>query len=746
MLRLFSNIYFGVTLLTLTLIYASVFSALPQLRGALELTEMDAFSHWLFTTLCVLLAIAVTVVTMRRIRWSVPNLGVLTVHSGILIMIAGSILYFGTKVEGDVLLQSPRVELLSTSGNRQTIAKLLAWSGESWRETMPAFGGPVEVEVLDRTVESGGTRAAQVRVRSGTDEQTVSLVANGEESAVAGGRLALRLVSPEAERIFYDRERAALLFRETGTRAWRFEELVGLPYYRERYTHDADSMLEDTAGRPAPSKRTRPEVALGALRIPTGWFEHWTLPIAVESEHLPFDVSVTGFLPYVAGMRRGAADGGSVLNPVVELRLKIRGNPQELSRTMFALDPVESLLQSTPPIEFRWLRSEEERRAVLTPLLATDELVVQVKDPPVEKRYAVVAGQMIDVEGTSYTLTVDQLMNDWPLVSPGFEGAVSPAALIAVKGPETSFTRTVIQRFPQMSQDIDSAGMRRREGFVDDNIVLSYRNVSRGAILLLADEASAARGEATLAVFRPDGQVEHGTIQPGLRTRVPVGGSELELTMETLRSHARRVDMPVIEPLESRRPDLAMRSASVVRLEVSGRGEHAGWRETHWVPFSSYPEVDARPLFIKPPGVEKEYELVYGRVPHDLGALLTPGRLTVEFFPARESVESWRSEFLAQVDGEPSATPASVHTNHTYSLGNWTLFQSGAAQDHWSYTILGVGNRLGIWPMTLGCVLITLGSLYAFYVKPALLKRRAVTAVAGRQRRERELAEVAATN
>ena len=42
-------------------------------------------------------------------------------------------------------------------------------------------------------------------------------------------------------------------------------------------------------------------------------------------------------------------------------------------------------------------------------------------------------------------------------------------------------------------------------------------------------------------------------------------------------------------------------------------------------------------------------------------------------------------------------------------------------------TVFGVGNRQGIWPMTLGCVLITAGCLYAFYVKP-VLKRRAARA------------------
>src|SRR6185503_15676293 len=66
---------------------------------------------------------------------------------------------------------------------------------------------------------------------------------------------------------------------------------------------------------------------------------------------------------------------------------------------------------------------------------------------------------------------------------------------------------------------------------------------------------------------------------------------------------------------------------------------------------------------------------------------------------------------------------ASVWLNHTCRSGGWTFFQSGAATDHESWTILGVGNRLGIIPMTVGCIVISLGMLYSFYVKPVLKSR-----------------------
>jgi hypothetical protein len=51
-----------------------------------------------------------------------------------------------------------------------------------------------------------------------------------------------------------------------------------------------------------------------------------------------------------------------------------------------------------------------------------------------------------------------------------------------------------------------------------------------------------------------------------------------------------------------------------------------------------------------------------------------------------------------------------------------------------NYTVLGVGNREGVNVQLAGCIIAVIGMIYAFYVKPAI-KRRRMTAV---------LAEVAA--
>ena len=51
-------------------------------------------------------------------------------------------------------------------------------------------------------------------------------------------------------------------------------------------------------------------------------------------------------------------------------------------------------------------------------------------------------------------------------------------------------------------------------------------------------------------------------------------------------------------------------------------------------------------------------------------------------------------------------------------------FQGDVASMGLNYTVLGVGNRHGVWIQLAGGTLMVLGMLYAFYVKPVLIRRR----------------------
>ncbi len=716
---------FGMSVLTIILVYASFGSALPQVRGALEMTEMQVFRHWLFTGLILLFTLSLVIATWRRIRWNVINLGVLTVHAGLLLMIGGALLYFATKIEGDLLLLSPRFQVVRDNGQAIPGGEFAARAGESWSRNMPALGGSVRLEVIE--IENGdmrGVTGATVAVTHAGVTDTIRVPGDGSAVPIHDQlRLQVQNFAPTSN--FYDNETAGLYYRAVDEPDLLVSAVPGLPYYRERYL-DLGPELKDRSGRPVPSKRSNPTLQLGSggPTIPTGWFEPWRLPIPVTLGKAPFTATVTGYLPYVAGYSEQPVDGGPAENPAAMLALSFGGDTR--SSWLLAREPARSVFQAGVPIEFRWVAEAAERDDLFRPLIATHELTVEVLDADFSQAFAVHSGQSLEIEAGGYTLEIDQLIPAWPLVSPGFEGATSSVAMVNVTRGGTTFSRTVIERFPHLTQDIDADGVRLRTGLLDDNIRLTYRSTPRGRLLLVAGPDLAPQ----LGTFDPSGSLEVTDLPVGTRRAVQFSGVELDVSLPALYSHAVTSRTPVVEDLERRRPNVG-RQFSAVRVELQGLGEHAGWSETHWLPFSTYPHVDARPITVRPPGSPKAYELLYSRLRRDLGAEVAPDSLQVTFFPGRRSVESWFSSFFVRHNGQVRA--GTVQTNDTFAVGRWTLFQSGAAQDHWSFTILGVGNRRGILTMVLGCVLITLGCTYAFYVKPVLLRRRQAT---GRRRRE----------
>lgn len=719
-IRLFSSIWFAITMITLIVIYASIVSAIPPVRGAIEVTEMQAFQHWLFVGMVALLTLSVVAVTWVRIRWNLINAGVVTVHLGLILLVLSCAWYFGTKIEGDVVLHSPMVVLQTNSGGPIPGGKLLAEAGQHWHNFMPAFGGKVSVEVVStKPGKETAVQDAEVRVQLGdAPARTVHLVAGGPTATqTIGGRLRVQLVTPEPKRVFYTDEVPVIYYGPSDQRVKNYAPVDGLPMFRERYLDDGVP-LRDSDGHIVPSKRTWPHVSVFGIDIPTGWFEPWRFPIDLKLDKAPFDVTIDGFVPYIAGMSTTVVEGGDQVHPALDLSLS--AGDQSIQRWLVADDPSRSMLATAVPFEFHWVASADEAERILAPVQGPHELTIEVRDPPVRETIAIHQGQVIEVEGTPYKLTIKQLSASWPMMTPGYEGAVSPMASVDVDNGQKRYNRTVIQRFPQLSQDIDEKGKRHREGPYDANLVLTYRTCENGWVHLVAGPGV----EPVVGIVGTDGQVKRMPLTIGKTQPIEVRGAQLQMRAARLIERSRQVFQPVIEPLDRRRPSVPSRSMSAVRLRIRGKGAHGDWQATRWCAFSQYPDDDPRPARITTPWDGREYQLIYSRAPVALGATLIPEKLSVKFFPGRRSVESWRSDFLVKPDGSDKVIPGAVYTNETFNVNRWTLFQSGAATDHWSYTILGVGSRNGIIPMGIACLMITLGSLWAFYVKPVLRRRR----------------------
>lgn len=69
-----------------------------------EMSELEFYSWWPLRLILTLFVLNMIVATVRRIEFTFPNLGVLTVHTGIVTIALGSMYYGALKQEGDVLL------------------------------------------------------------------------------------------------------------------------------------------------------------------------------------------------------------------------------------------------------------------------------------------------------------------------------------------------------------------------------------------------------------------------------------------------------------------------------------------------------------------------------------------------------------------------------------------------------------------------------------------------------------------
>ena len=155
LLDLFSNVKFGIWLMAILFVYSSIGSAgvvYPDLAGGasifsaegwahdqmrqwrgLEMTEFEWFHWWPFDLMMALIAANITVTTLRRIPFKPVNYGVWMIHAGIIVLIAGSWIYFGTKVEGDAPV-----------ARRKVVATLVSTAddGTETRETVDFLAAP----------------------------------------------------------------------------------------------------------------------------------------------------------------------------------------------------------------------------------------------------------------------------------------------------------------------------------------------------------------------------------------------------------------------------------------------------------------------------------------------------------------------------------------------------------------------------------------------------------------------------
>jgi hypothetical protein len=799
-LDLFSSVKFGIWLLVILFIYSSVGSAgivypdfdagtwnlfnpenwahdqMRQWRG-LEMTEFEWFHWWPFDLMMILIAINIAVTTVRRIPFKAVNYGVWMIHTGILVLIVGSFIYFGTKVEGDTPVARRRVvatyEVVAADGTRSTrTAEVLAAPGNRTVSGEGADATTFEVMSIDPdwellTGDDRGKRTYSVTVAVtrgekrymrqllvGYPQLTEDLIFTDDpqqpmkRSVKETGKpiydetMSMRLEYEPQDHFYLRNELVkswALYVRKPGDGKWVERKIEGMPLYND-YVGDRDLVWQEGGDELLP---------LDPLDI----------PVAATDPADPFpdvEFRVNGYLRFAVPRSR-FLDGpaGSPLNPVANVsvasdRMGPDGRGERARYTLVARDP-ERAVADGGVLRFATIADEAEfarftRQPSVTIRIPSKgiEIREEIRDVAAVNPEA----PFVEIKGTedagkaAYAYRVANVRDDVPIGS----GRVS-VAILEVRTPKGLFRRWVFSD-PSLTRDVvqpDASDAHGAPKMQDDSIETYYEPGNGLALVTLVHGPEEER-------VRMVSSIGEGTSTVELKERetVPLAGG-VTVRIEDLMPRAVFATKPRVVPKEQRERDLLENLSQVL---VSGPGFAPQWMQfNRWV--YDRPEEVLRRTAYNPLLVRlndgREVELLFSRQRLPLGTDVALEEFVLTshmggFTGVMSTIRDYQSNLRFRDAGSEWSEPVAVSVNAPiehdglwYFQAQWDPPDSSTEEGvrpsaGLNYTVLGVGNRNGVYIQLLGCVIAVAGMIYAFYVKPVLKRRRQDEVLAGLSR------------
>jgi hypothetical protein len=707
-------------------------TTLRRLPG-MEMSELEFYGWWPLRVILVLFVLNMVIATLRRIEFNFKNIGVLTVHTGIVMIGLGSIYYNGLKREGDTLLLAGQMVPTASEAGKPVQAPP--------GPPVNAFYDNTRLALYVQQIKQWGPNGLEQRPLADIPRYNdYNLGAFGGDSILAtSGRKrsweslsslpALDIAVPDSPVDLVDPD---IKFRVVGyasyaetTEDWRKIDTGAIGSFREGFRFNPLRSL----------------FLLSELPDETG----------KKSEKPVFSFN---FLPNIPARR-------VAVNDVLGLE--------------YTLGPDAGMSDQ------RWLDL-----SVQLPVDTEHALVVEIPSAKpgelaVRKVVPVEVGTEFSVGG--YKLTVEQITPEppFPIVTETHKGAMSSVAVVKVQPPEgDGYTRYVYHRFAELNQDIlntpkPNGRMNRRDA--DPSIRIAYIDAAIAQVYF--DELPAANNSVTTrAIVRQRG----GALR--VVDELPASGllteffPKLSLKIDQRWSHAERADRPVpVAPDERDKRQIGTHDKALLAVEVSiapssplvVATKAKPWSTIVWLPFQKYLGMakDASRRVDLPDG--RQIELTFGRLRHvfkDFAIRL------VDFKMMSYDHRGAPRDFESIVRVEPAGTesPAFVPYVHPVSLNEpltapflWTdsrpwvanaalrlssglnpnqfkMSQAAWDQEGWResqkladagmvsaprarFTILQVGNNPGIHIIALGSILIALGIPWAFYFKPYLVRR-----------------------
>lgn len=702
---------------------ANAATTLRRLPG-LEMSELEFYSWWPLRLVLVLFVVNMIVATVRRIEFTFKHIGVLAVHSGIVIIALGSVYYQGLKKEGDTILLAGRPPAGGVPGT-----------------------GPAQDGFYDNTaVALWVSQRTDFIGRPDWEQRLLRGLPRYNDYGVPWVERAFSMDVPEGGGRVVDPDIDL--------------EIIGYAHYAE------------------PHQTWQPLTAEQARDLPAGTTLRPLREVVVRSR-LP-DPSD----PDAGPRERGEPVITFSLHPTVPSHRLSFNSVMAIEATRgMAAQRFEDLATPLPPgtrhgliVEIPAEHSQTGAASrVVIPAAQGEEYVIGETGWTVGvKEFADQPPFPIITEGYEDATSSVAIVR------------ITPPATADAPGGGEPFDRWVYHRFPEITQDLldaVTADGRPSRRDADPSVRVAYIDATRMQVYV--DEHEPGRFRAI--VRRPDASArvyEDLALGDTIRDAVPM----IDLELAAAYPHTRQVEEPLPVPEGERDAQLVGTHGAAmvgVRLSVAGlrgpRGDE--WSRELWIPFSKYMDYglgqprevslpDGRTVSLafsrlrhRFPGFSlqlADFEMLsydHRGAPRDYQSriVVTPAiDMAPPFeFSAYERVAKLnaplRAPFVWQEERSAIAN-AALRVSSGLNPSQYKISQAGWDQSGWQrtqqladrgllprpyaqFTILQVGNNPGIHIIAFGGVLMSLGIPWAFYVKPWLLRRekRRLAEAAGRR-------------
>lgn len=770
-LDVFSSVRLGIVLLTLLFFYATVGSAgilypvgfdifsaenwrhsFPRTWRGIELTEFDFFHTWVFNGLIALICVNIVVTTLRKIPFNALKLGVWMIHTGIIILCVGSVIYFSTKVEGDAPVVRREV-VVSFPGTNIAPTSILALPGNSGEAVGPEGRYRFQITQIDPEwpILSGADEgkkvySVSVMVQTPGGKQFIRQLLAGfpqyTEDVIPGKGRAKKQPEFNGEAIidksfelsmgyavrdrFWVKDSSAIYARYAGTRAWTERDVKHLPRYNDYLTSPSDVW----------SFRPGEELPIDPLNVPLP--KEAKVPAGSTDPLAQVDARVIGFLRY-AEPRANFVPGRGSAFPIIDVRfMNSEGRIQDARLAALApgrntgLDGLVSFQWVNDAAAIDELAKSGKRSLVVQLPGMSAPMTFEVRPDDVKED---AEAKPIGDSGYTYrTLGMHERL----ATSDG--SAEISVLVVEFKRPDgTTLTRWVA----------DDEARSRDMGTADDGsghgaMVAADPSISARYVPSKLTAVTIVGGPGDVGLWALIGADENGMPR---REKMTTGGSvqltsTLAMTLMQYVQDAVEEVRPSIVPREQRdRSTDEVRIASHVLVELS----KGNWRQAKWVRFHRYPfESEAYQTAGLAPYEPVDFELPDGQHVEVIFAQQSyelPHAVALDDFILTEhvggfetagtsGVRDWTSLVKFSEDGGKSWTESrKVSTNKPVEQDGWWYFQaywdppSGQSRGL-NFTGLGVGNREGVYTQLAGCVIAVIGMIHAFYIKPIIRRRR----------------------